>query len=84
MFKTWRFVACAYGDENVMKRARKLKHYIERHISRRVECKLEMRIGDFETSTFDMYMRLTNDEAAFIHGLVSAEGFYERVTKEKD
>ena len=86
MFRRWRYVSCVYGDENVMKRAMKIKRYIEKHLRTKVECKLEMRIGDgeFETSAFDMYMHLTNDETAFVRGLVSSEGFYERATKEKD
>ena len=83
MFKTWKYVSCIYCDENLVKRAAKVKHYIEKHIGRRVECKLEMRIGDFGGgSVFDMYMRLNDNEAAFVRGLTNAEGFFMRATKD--
>lgn len=82
MFRKWRFVACVRGDENVLKKAKKIKRYIEKHLGTRVECKLETRIGDFETSTFDMYMCLTENEAAFVRGLTNTEGFYARALKD--
>lgn len=82
MFRRWRFVACVCGDENVLKKAKKIKRYIEKHLGTRVECKLEMQIGDFETDTFDMYMRLTENEAAFVRGLTDTEGFHERALKD--
>ena len=83
MFRRWRFVACVCSGENVMKRAMQVKRYIEKHIGMRVECKLETQIRDFEeTITFDMYMRLNDNEAAFVRGLTGAEGFYARATKD--
>lgn len=82
MFRRWRFVSCVFGDKDVVTQARKIRQYIEKHLDERVECKLELRIDCYASRTFDMYMRLTEKEAAFVRGLTNAEGFYDRATKD--
>lgn len=81
MFRRWRHVACVEAEIAVLQ-ARKIRKYIEKHLGNRVDCKLEMPIGDGDSRMINVYMRLNNNEAAFVRGLTDAEGFYYRATKE--
>lgn len=81
MFRRWRVVACVKAEIAVLE-ARKIAKYIKKHLGKRIEYKLEMLIGDGDSRVVGVYMRLNDNEAAFVRGLTDAEGFYYRATKE--